>query len=67
MGFCVLLVWQLTRFVLQTWHAEDVAPTLLATPLWIPQALMPIGALAASVSLARSLAGNVRRFLAAGR
>jgi TRAP-type transport system small permease protein len=67
LGFCVLLVWQLTRFVLQTWRAEDVAPTLLATPLWIPQTLMPLGALAASVSLARSLAGNVRRFLSAGR
>jgi TRAP-type transport system small permease protein len=66
-GFCLLLVWQLSRFVLQTWRAEDVAPTLLATPLWIPQALMPLGALAASVSLARSLAGNIRRFLAAGR
>ena len=25
--------------------AEDVAPTLLATPLWIPQAVMPLGAL----------------------
>lgn len=67
LGFCVLLVWQLSRFVLQTWRAEDVAPTLLATPLWIPQAVMPLGALAACVSLARSLAGNVRRFLAAGR
>jgi TRAP-type C4-dicarboxylate transport system permease small subunit len=67
LGFCILLVWQLTRFTLQTWRAEDVAPTLLATPLWIPQTLMPIGALAASVSLARALAGNVRRFLAAGR
>ena len=67
LGFCLLLVWQLSRFVLQTWRAEDVAPTLLATPLWIPQSLMPLGALAASVSLARSLVGNVRRFLAAGR
>ncbi len=67
LGFCVLLVWQLTRFVLQTWRAEDVAPTLLATPLWIPQTLMPLGALAAAISLARSLAGNVRRFIAAGR
>jgi TRAP-type C4-dicarboxylate transport system permease small subunit len=67
LGFCVLLVWQLTRFVLQSWRSEDVAMTLLATPLWIPQALMPIGALAASVSLARSLMGNVRRFRASGR
>jgi TRAP-type C4-dicarboxylate transport system permease small subunit len=67
LAFCLLLVWQLSRFVLQTWRAGDVAPTLLATPLWIPQSLMPLGALAASVSLARSLGGNVRRFLAAGR
>jgi TRAP-type transport system small permease protein len=67
LGFCLLLVWQLSRFVLQTWRAEDVAATLLATPLWIPQSLMPLGALAASVSLTRSLIGHIRRFLAAGR
>jgi TRAP-type C4-dicarboxylate transport system permease small subunit len=67
LGFCLLLVWQLTRFVLQTWRAEDIAPTMLGTPLWIPQSLMPVGAFAASVSLVRSLAGNVRRFMAAGR
>jgi TRAP-type C4-dicarboxylate transport system permease small subunit len=67
LGFCLLLVWQLTRFVLTSYRSEDVAMTLLATPLWIPQALMPIGALAASVSLLRALAGNIRKFLAAGR
>jgi len=67
LGFCVLLVWQLTRFVLQSYRSEDVSMTLLATPLWIPQALMPLGALDACVSLLRSLAGNVRRLLAAGR
>jgi hypothetical protein len=39
--------------------------TLLATPLWIPQSVMPLGALAASVSLLRTLIGNVRKFLAA--
>jgi TRAP-type C4-dicarboxylate transport system permease small subunit len=67
LGFCLLLVWQLTRFVMQSYRSEDVAMTLLATPLWIPQSLMPLGALAASVSLARTLAGNVRRLLASGR
>ncbi len=41
--FCLVLLWQLTRFVLQSYRSGDVAPTLLATPLWIPQALMPIG------------------------
>ncbi len=67
LGFCLLLVWQLTRFVLQSYRSEDVAMTLLATPLWIPQTLMPLGALAASISLLRTLIGNVRRLLAAGR
>jgi TRAP-type transport system small permease protein len=60
--FCVVLVWQLTRFVMSTHRSEDVAPTLLATPLWIPQAIMPIGMVAATVSLLRSAWGNWRRF-----
>jgi len=64
--FCAVLLWQLTRFVLTTHRSEDVAPTLLATPLWIPQALMPIGMLAAMVSLLRSAYGNWRRFQAGG-
>jgi len=39
---------------------------LLATPLWIPQAIMPIGALAVTISLLRSAVGNFRRVLAMG-
>jgi TRAP-type C4-dicarboxylate transport system permease small subunit len=65
--FCLVLVWQLTRFVMQAYRSEDVAMTLLATPLWIPQAIMPLGAFAACISLIRALVGNVRRFVAAGR
>jgi hypothetical protein len=42
-----------------------VAPTLLATPLWIPQTLMPVGTLAVTVSLLRSAALNFRRCVAA--
>lgn len=64
--FCGILVWQLTRFVATSFRSEDIAPTLLATPLWIPQALMPIGMLAATVSLLRSAFGNWRRFRAGG-
>ncbi len=61
LAFCGVLIWQLTRFVLQSWHSGDVAPTLLATPLWIPQLLMPIGSIAVTVSLLRSAALNFRR------
>lgn len=64
--FCLVLLWQLTRFVATSYRSEDIAPTLLATPLWIPQALMPIGMLAATVSLLRSAFGNWRRFRAGG-
>jgi TRAP-type C4-dicarboxylate transport system permease small subunit len=61
LGFCGVLIWQLTRFELQSWRSGDVAPTLLATPLWIPRLLMPIGSVAAAVSLLRSAALNLRR------
>ncbi|HEX3401401.1 MAG TPA: TRAP transporter small permease [Acetobacteraceae bacterium] len=63
--FCAVLMWQLTRYVLQSWRSGDVAPTLLATPLWIPQTLMPVGTLAVTVSLLRSAALNFRRCVAA--
>jgi TRAP-type C4-dicarboxylate transport system permease small subunit len=66
LAFCLLLVWQLTRIVIESHHSGDVAMTLLATPLWIPELVMPIGAIAASISVTRSLIGNVRRFMAAG-
>lgn len=64
--FCVVLLWQLIRFVATTYRSEDVAPTLLATPLWIPQAMMPLGILGATVSLLRAAWGNWRRFRAGG-
>ncbi|HYZ22723.1 MAG TPA: TRAP transporter small permease [Rhodopila sp.] len=64
--FCIVVVWQLTRFVMASYRSEDVAPTLLATPLWIPQLFMPLGIVAATVSLLRSARGNWRRFRAGG-
>jgi len=64
---CVILVWQLARLTMLTYRAEDHAPTLLGTPLWIPQSIMPIGAAAAGISLVRSAIGNFRRAMATGR
>jgi TRAP-type C4-dicarboxylate transport system permease small subunit len=43
LAFCLVLVWQLAWQTVQTWQSGDIAPTLLATPLWIPQAVMPLG------------------------
>jgi TRAP-type C4-dicarboxylate transport system permease small subunit len=63
--FCLVVLWQLTRFVMDSYRSGDQAPTLLGTPLWIPQAFMPIGVLAATISVTRSMLGNWRRFRAA--
>lgn len=64
--FCLVLLWQLTRFVMSSYRSGDEAPTTLGTPLWIPQAAMPLGILAAIISLTRSMLGNWRRFRAGG-
>ena len=63
--FTVTLLWQLSRFVMQSFRSGDISPTLLATPLWIPQTVMPVGIFVATLSLLRSAYGNWRRFLAA--
>lgn len=65
--FCAILVWQLTRLTMNSHRSQEFAPTLLATPLWIPQAIMPIGVAAATISLARSAYGNFRRVMATGK
>lgn len=61
LGFCAALVWQLSVQVVQTWQSGDIAPTELATPLWIPQLLMPLGAVALGVVLLRDTWRTARR------
>ena len=62
--FCVLLLWQLTRFEISSFRFDDHAPTYLATPLWIPQAAMVLGAAAVCFSMVRTLAADMTRVCA---
>jgi TRAP-type C4-dicarboxylate transport system permease small subunit len=63
--FCVaILLWQLARLEYGTWRAEDVAPTILGTPLWIPRLTMPLGAAVLFFTLLRTLFGDWRRIAA---
>jgi TRAP-type C4-dicarboxylate transport system permease small subunit len=55
-----LVSWQLIRLALNTWRAEDVAPTPLQTPLWLPQASMGLGMVLLCLALARTIAAKVR-------
>ena len=66
LAFCVLLLWQLTKFELSSFRFGDRAPTYLATPLWIPQIAMMLGAAALCFSVVRTLAADVARLRALG-
>jgi TRAP-type transport system small permease protein len=59
--FCLLLLWQLVRFEITSFRFNDHAPTYLATPLWIPQAAMVLGATAVCFSMLRTLAAHIAR------
>src|SRR5580692_11581277 len=65
-AFCALLLWQLARFELASFRFGDRAPTYLATPLWIPQAAMLLGAAALCLSMLRTLAADVARLRTGG-
>jgi TRAP-type C4-dicarboxylate transport system permease small subunit len=56
-----LVAWQVTRLSMNAFRAEDVAPTPLQTPLWIPQVVMGVGMALLCFTLLRSMAAKVRR------
>jgi TRAP-type C4-dicarboxylate transport system permease small subunit len=56
----MLVSWQLIRLALNSWRAEDVAPTPLGTPLWLPQTSMGLGMALLCLALMRSIATKVR-------
>lgn len=58
---CLVVTWQLARMNLNSWRSEDVAPTPLLTPLWIPQLSMAIGMGLFCLALARTIAARWRR------
>ncbi|MCK1433411.1 TRAP transporter small permease [Bradyrhizobium sp. 87] len=55
------ITWQLTRLVMNSWRAEDVAPTPLQTPLWMPQTTMAIGMFLLCLALLRTILTKARR------
>ena len=65
LAFCLLLFWQLVRFQITSFRFGDLAPTYLATPLWIPRVAMMIGAAALCFSMVRTLVADVAAMRAA--
>ena len=58
---CALLAWQYVRLELSSWRFGEVAPTYLATPLWLPQLAMALGMIALCFSLCRTIVAEARR------
>lgn len=54
-----LVTWQLFRLALNSFRTEDVAPTPLATPLWLPQIWMGIGMALLCLALLRTIAAKL--------
>jgi ABC-type spermidine/putrescine transport system permease subunit II len=61
-----LVTWQLIRLGLNSFRTEDVAPTPLATPLWMPQTSMGIGMALLCLALLRSIAVKVKNLSGGG-
>jgi TRAP-type C4-dicarboxylate transport system permease small subunit len=56
-GWCFLL------FVLSSYRREAVASTALATPMWIPETVMVVGAAMLAISLARAVVEDLRKVI----
>jgi TRAP-type C4-dicarboxylate transport system permease small subunit len=63
-GYIALTDWYFVQFVLSSYKRESLAPTMLATPLWIPESVMIAGATLLLVALGRSIIEDVRRLRA---
>jgi TRAP-type C4-dicarboxylate transport system permease small subunit len=57
----ILLAWQFIRLERSSWRFGEVAPSYLATPLWLPQLPMAIGMIALAFSLVRTIIAEAKR------
>jgi C4-dicarboxylate transporter DctQ subunit len=54
-AFAVMMTWLTAGYVLDNYNAGFTSGTILDAPLWIPQSVMPIGALVLALEALRSL------------
>jgi len=59
-AYIALTNWYFLQFVLSSYNREALAPTVLATPLWIPETVMVVGATLLMITLGRSIVRDIR-------
>lgn len=65
LGFALILLHQMGRLAYSSWDRGMVAPTLMETPIWLPQLVLPAGAVLLVLALAAEIARDLARL--AGR
>ena len=63
-GYIALTDWYFLQFVMSSYRREAVAPTVLATPLWIPETAMIVGATLLLIVLGRAIVRDVKELAA---
>lgn len=66
LAFSLTVTGAMVRFVYRSWAQGDTAPTVLRTPLWLPQSAMVIGMAALCLVLAAEMVAALRRFRSTG-
>lgn len=59
LGFVLMLDWAVFSLMWRNFSRNVHAPTLLETPIWIPQALMPLGATLLAVVILGTIVRNL--------
>lgn len=60
-GYIALTDWYFLQFVMSSYRREAMASTVLATPLWIPETAMIVGATLLLIVLGKAVVNDVRK------
>lgn len=63
-AYIALTAWYFLQFVMSSYRREAMASTALATPLWIPESAMVVGAVMLLLALGKAVIADVRRLAA---
>ena len=63
-AYIAITDWYFVQFVMSSYRREAMASTTLATPLWIPESVMIVGATLLLVALGRAILGDLRKLFA---
>jgi TRAP-type transport system small permease protein len=62
-GYIALTDWYFLQFVMSSYRREAAASTVLATPLWIPETAMIVGATMLLIVLGKAIVDDVRKLV----